>query len=301
MIIRIISGIIGILVAAVVIQLGGAVFAIFAALLSLIGWHEYSNAMGKKGISTTYIIGALMLVLMLGCAWIGNIAELVAVLTIGTLLIFLMTVIFYGNIRPTDACASAAGVLYIGLPLAHLILLRFISPEQLSNQLNNLNSITSIDSSLVGVNIGEALNTLTSLNFDVGSALIWTLFICTWSSDTFAYFVGTAIGSHKLASAISPKKTIEGFIGSIVGTTAMAILIGHVLFSFPLVEMAVIGFLMSIFATLGDLVESVIKRFVGIKDSGMMLPGHGGMLDRFDSIFYTAPIFYYCVIIFGLI
>ena len=81
----------------------------------------------------------------------------------------------------------------------------------------------------------------------------------------------------------------------------MAILIGHVLFSFPLVEMAVIGFLMSIFATLGDLVESVIKRFVGIKDSGMMLPGHGGMLDRFDSIFYTAPIFYYCVIIFGLI
>ena len=78
MIIRIISGIIGILVAAVVIQLGGAVFAIFAALLSLIGWHEYSNAMGKKGISTTYIIGALMLVLMLGCAWFGNIAELVA-------------------------------------------------------------------------------------------------------------------------------------------------------------------------------------------------------------------------------
>ncbi|MBR1860155.1 MAG: phosphatidate cytidylyltransferase, partial [Selenomonadaceae bacterium] len=177
----------------------------------------------------------------------------------------------------------------------------FISPEQLSNQLNNLNSIKNIDSSLVGVNIGEALNTLSSLNFDVGSALIWTLFICTWSSDTFAYFVGTAIGSHKLASAISPKKTIEGFIGSIVGTTAMAILIGHVLFSFPLVEMAVIGFLMSIFATLGDLVESVIKRFVGIKDSGMMLPGHGGMLDRFDSIFYTAPIFYYCVIIFGLI
>ena len=296
MIVRIISGIVGIAIAAVIIQLGGMPFAAFSILLSLIGWYEYTNMMKAKGIDITFILGVLTLVFMLCCAWLGNTEELLAVLTIGMLLIFLMTVLLHGTVRPIDACASVAGVLYVGLPFAHLILLRFLDDEQVIP----LDSVTSIVDNGVPA-ISNALESLISLNFDVGSAMIWLLFICTWSSDTFAYFVGVAIGSHKLASSISPKKTVEGFIGGVVGTTAMAVLVGHVFFSFPFIEMTILGFVLAIVATLGDLVESVMKRFAGIKDSGILLPGHGGMLDRFDSIFYTAPVFYYFIIIAGLI
>ena len=296
MIVRIISGIIGIIIAAIIIQLGGLPFAAFAILLSLIGWHEYAKMMKAKGLDTTYILGALTLILMLCCAWLGNIEELLAVLTIGMLMIFLMTVLFHGTVRPIDACASVAGVLYIGLPFAHLILLRFLDDEQVEAPVDSLTML--MDNGLPA--LINALDKLISFNFDVGSALIWILFICTWSSDTFAYFVGVAIGSHKLASSISPNKTIEGFLGGVLGTTAMAILVGHVVFNFPLIEMAILGFVLAIVATLGDLVESVFKRFAGIKDSGMLLPGHGGMLDRFDSIFYTAPVFYYFIIVAGM-
>ena len=293
MIVRIISGIVGIAIAAVVIQLGGFPFAIFSMLLTLIGWYEYSAMMKSKGMNITFILGALMLILMLCCAWLGNTEELLAVLTIGMLMIFLMTVLLHGSVRPIDACASIAGVLYIGLPFSHLILLRFLYDE-------SLDSVTStVDKGLPAIE--QALNSLLAFNFDVGSMLIWLLFICTWSSDTFAYFVGVAIGSHKLASTISPKKTVEGFIGGVIGTMAMAVLIGHVFFTFSFIEMAILGFILAIAATLGDLVESVIKRFAGVKDSGILLPGHGGMLDRFDSILFTAPVFYYFIIIAGLI
>ena len=295
MIVRIISGIVGIAIAAVIIQLGGLPFAAFAMLLTMIGWYEYTNMMKAKGIDITFILGALTIILMLCCAWLGNTEELLAVLTIGMLVIFLMTVLLHGSVRPIDACASIAGVLYIGLPFALLILLRFLEDES-----QVMDSVTSIsDKGLLA--ISNALESLAALNFDTGSAMIWLLFICTWSSDTFAYFVGVAIGSHKLASSISPKKTVEGFIGCVLGTTAMAVLIGHVCFNFPFVEMALLGFILAIVATLGDLVESVMKRFAGIKDSGILLPGHGGMLDRFDSIFFTAPVFYYFIIIAGLI
>ena len=301
MIIRIISGVVGIIIAAIIIQLGGAVFAAFAAILSLIGWYEFAKAMSKKGIESTFVLGALTLIIMFCCAWLGNIEELLAVVTIGTLTIFLTTVLLHGSIRPIDACASIAGVLYIGLPFVHLILLRFLDDDKIDTPLNSVTNMINGGLPAVSMEVGNAANELMSFNFDVGSALIWILFICTWSSDTFAYFVGTAIGSHKLASSISPNKTVEGFIGGLIGTTAMAVVVGTFLFSFPMIEMAVLGFLMAIVATLGDLVESVLKRFAGIKDSGMLLPSHGGMLDRFDSIFYTAPVFYYYVIIVGII
>ena len=297
MIVRIISGIIGIIIAAIVIQLGGLPFAAFAILLSLIGWYEYAKMMKSKGIDITFFLGTITLMLMLCCAWLGNTEELLAVLTIGMLLTFLMTVLLHGTVRPIDACASIAGVLYIGLPFSHLILLRFLDDEKIEPPMD---SVTTLMNNGMPV-IENALNNLISFNFDVGSALIWILFICTWSSDTFAYFVGVAIGSHKLASSISPNKTIEGFLGGVLGTTAMAVLVGHVAFGFPVIEMAILGFVLAIVATLGDLVESVMKRFAGVKDSGMLLPGHGGMLDRFDSIFYTAPVFYYFIIIAGLI
>ena len=129
--------------------------------------------------------------------------------------------------------------------------------------------------------------------------MIWVMFIGTWASDTFAYFTGSAIGRHKLCPTISPNKTVEGFLGSVVGTTASVAALGA-FFSLPIVEMAVLGFCISLLATLGDLVESVAKRYTGIKDSGNIIPGHGGVWDRFDSVLFTAPLVYYFVLIAGL-
>lgn len=290
------------MIAAFIIQLGSLPFAVTAIILSLLGWYEFSEALGKKGIDTTLILGALVLILMECCAWLGNLEELLAVMTVGMLLIFLLTVILYGTVRPIDASASIGGIMYIGLPFSHLIFLRFYDDERIAAPLEAMQSFFSSNPvPMVSIDISGALNTLLNLQFDVGTALIWLLFISTWASDTFAFFVGTAIGSHKLASTISPKKTVEGFLGSLVGTPAVTAAVGHFLFSFPMTEMLILGFLMAIVATLGDLVESALKRFAGMKDSGFFLPGHGGVLDRFDSVLYTAPFFYYFVVVMGIV
>lgn len=308
MALRIITGIIGIVIAAFVIQYGGAPFAGFAIFLSLLAWHEYSGAFRRAGVITTYIFGALTLVLLLCCAWLGNVEELLAVITVSMMIIFLLTVILRGSTRPTDACVSVAGVMYIGLPFAHLIFLRFLTDEpQPGEAVTTVQEIATNNATVLDkLDMGQLSNFLPTLdlslnvNVDAGCALVWVLFACTWASDTFAYFVGSAFGSHKLASSISPGKTVEGFLGSIVGTILTAVVVGSFIFGLPFVKMAVAGFVLCLAATFGDLVESVLKRFANIKDSGFFLPGHGGALDRFDSILYTAPVFYYFVILSGI-
>ena len=308
MALRIITGIIGIAIAAFVIQYGGAPFAEFAIFLSLLAWHEFSGVFRRAGIITTYIFGALTLILLECCAWLGNVEELLAVLTISMMMIFLLTVILRGSTRPTDACVSVAGVMYIGLPFSHLIFLRFLAdepqPGEAVTTVKELatNNATILDKILPS-NVLDFLPTIDlslNINVDAGCALVWVLFACTWAGDTFAYFVGTAFGSHKLASTISPGKTVEGFFGSIIGTIITAVVVGTIIFGLPLVKMAVAGFVLALAATFGDLAESVLKRFANIKDSGIFLPGHGGVLDRFDSLFFTAPTFYYFVILAGI-
>lgn len=308
MALRIITGIIGIAIAAFVIQHGGAPFAGFAIFLSLLAWHEYSGVFRRAGVITTYIFGALTLILLLCCAWLGNVEELLAVLTISMMLIFLLTVILRGSTRPTDACVSIAGIMYIGLPFAHLIFLRFLADEpQPGEKVTTVKEIATNNATILDkLDLSKFLDFLPTLDLslnvtvDAGCALVWVLFACTWASDTFAYFVGSAFGSHKLASTISPGKTVEGFFGAIIGTIATAIIVGTVIFGLPLVKMAVAGFILAIAATFGDLAESVLKRFANIKESGIFLPGHGGVLDRFDSILFTAPTFYYFVILSGI-
>ena len=270
MVTRILTGIVGIALAAFIIQTGDWPFAAFALVLPLIGWYEYSKAFIKKGLRTAFILGILGITLIWGCAWLGNMEEMVAVVTGITLVTLLLTVFLHGRISPVEAGISVGGILYVGIPFAHLVMLRFMDDKMIATQLGG---------------------------FELGCAYVWVMFNGTWASDTFAYFTGSAIGSHKLCPSISPNKTVEGFLGSVVGTTASIAALGHLFFGFPLPEMAVLGVLLSLFATLGDLVESVIKRHTGIKDSGSLIPGHGGVLDRFDSVLYTAPMVYYFALI----
>ncbi len=113
-----------------------------------------------------------------------------------------------------------------------------------------------------------------------------------WANDTGAYLVGMKFGSHKLFERHSPKKTWEGFIGGILIGAGVALIINHYFNDLQWCQWVTIAVLISCFGTLGDLVESMFKRSINVKDSGGILPGHGGLLDRFDGLFIAAPIVY---------
>ncbi len=137
----------------------------------------------------------------------------------------------------------------------------------------------------------------------IGTYLIWFALFGACLSDAFAYFVGVKLGKHKLCPTISPKKTIEGAVGAIVGTALVFLLYAFILnkyytFDIQYWQILLFGIVSSIFAQIGDLVASSIKRFVGEKDFGSCIPGHGGILDRIDSILFVAPVIYYGVLMF---
>lgn len=128
-----------------------------------------------------------------------------------------------------------------------------------------------------------------------GTNYIWLVFIISFGTDTFAYIAGNLFGKNKLCPTISPKKTIEGSIGGILGSLILTIVFAVVLKIDPLWKLIVLSILASVISQLGDLVASKIKRTASIKDYGFIMPGHGGVLDRFDSIILTAPVIYYYV------
>jgi phosphatidate cytidylyltransferase len=129
--------------------------------------------------------------------------------------------------------------------------------------------------------------------------IIIGLFVLIWTNDTFAYLVGKSIGKHKLFERVSPKKTIEGFLGGVV----FAVLAGFLISKFyiqpnpafsnkSILIWTIIAIIVSVFGTIGDLIESKFKRIAGVKDSGSIMPGHGGILDRLDSVIFVAPIIF---------
>ena len=133
---------------------------------------------------------------------------------------------------------------------------------------------------------------LLTRNLENGHLLVWLIFFCSWGCDTCAYCVGVLIGKHKMAPVLSPKKSVEGAVGGVVG----AILLGIIYAAATkggMVEYAIICGVGALISMVGDLAASAIKRNQGIKDYGKLIPGHGGILDRFDSVIFTAPIIYF--------
>lgn len=119
-----------------------------------------------------------------------------------------------------------------------------------------------------------------------------------WANDTGAYLAGKSFGRKKLFERISPNKTWEGLVGGIVLALVLAVIVQHYFAVFTLPQWLVIAVLISTFGTLGDLVESMLKRSLQVKDSGNILPGHGGLLDRFDGLLLAAPLVYFYVVLF---
>ena len=272
MITRIISGMIGIALAAYIIQEGGTKFVIAAAVLAVLAWFEFTRAFSHRGGNPTLFWGIISIGGMLYSAYMGRQELILFAVAASTMLVLLTSVFLRSNVSVPDVCISVAGIVYIGLPFAYLILLR---------DLTGNSYVTPIET------------------FSLGAAMVWVMFIGTWASDTFAYFAGRAFGSHRLAPAISPNKTVEGFLGGFLGTIAVVTGLGYLL-HMPLIQMAGLGAAIAAFGTVGDLVESMMKRYTGIKDSGALIPGHGGIWDRFDSVLFTAPLVYYYTMYFVL-
>ncbi|MFN7014575.1 MAG: phosphatidate cytidylyltransferase [Bacteroidia bacterium] len=122
--------------------------------------------------------------------------------------------------------------------------------------------------------------------------IIISILIIIWCNDTFAYLVGITMGKNKLFERISPKKTIEGFVGGVIFAVVAGILLAQFYLHQDLIKWIIIAMIVSAFGTLGDLIESKFKRIAGVKDSGNIMPGHGGFLDRLDSIIFVAPFVY---------
>ena len=122
-----------------------------------------------------------------------------------------------------------------------------------------------------------------------GPGLIVLVFCLLWANDVFAYLTGKLLGKHKLFPRISPGKTIEGSIGGLVFTIIAVVVFAHYADWLPLVEGIGMAVIAVVFGTLGDLCESMLKRQAGVKDSGKLIPGHGGILDRFDSVMFSVP------------
>ena len=194
---------------------------------------------------------------------------------------------------------SKNDVFWFSVIMLSCVFLLFISELFRTSEKPIENIATSL-LSLLYIGIPCGLLVTISIGND-GDYLPWNvlyLFFFIWASDTGAYFSGRAFGKHKLFERISPNKTIEGFIGGLLASALVGIAAHHFLGGISMISWMCIGAFVSITSTLGDLFESMLKRQSDIKDSGNILPGHGGILDRFDSTLISAPIYWVLLHVF---
>lgn len=253
---RIATAAIGIPLFLGILWAGGLPFSLLAAALALLGFSEYARMWAHKGVRVPLWPGALACLMLVAAARFGGAQALVPALTAGALALVAAMALLYGRHTSQDLMVALGGVVYVGWLLAHWVLLRD-RPD--------------------------------------GFWLILLAFLVTWASDTGAYFTGRALGKTRLAPLVSPGKTWEGAAGGTALAAAVGWYLGPALGLMPAPLGLVLGAILSAVAVVGDLAESALKRHAGVKDSGTLLPGHGGVLDRFDSALFTLPVLYYAV------
>ncbi len=262
---RIVSGLLFLPVFYLIVwKLAPLYFAVLVVIAAAIGQHEFYRMAQTKGARPLSVLGML-----LGSAFI-----------IGG---------FYYQV-PSDG----AILLYAAAGMLLITMTRLFSPgavdgaaEDVAMTLLGLIYVALLFGFQVGIRLG-------------GDGKQWIVFMyfVIWATDIGAYAVGMSFGKRRLYPKISPKKSVEGLIGGLLFAAAMALLC-RIWFMPPLGigEAAGIGLLLASAGTIGDLVESMLKRSVGVKDSGTIIPGHGGMLDRMDSMLFAAPVLYYYLLL----
>lgn len=264
---RIITGIVGGALTIFIIYEGNWLFFLMMLLLAILGWYEYGHMLEQEKVRLADRSGAIGVVAFFAAYWFSSYKAMVLVAVAMMLWLLVRTVVLHSRVKPVESAWSLYGLLYIGGGFLAMLAIR------------NGTLPTLLTDHFGGVMLEPA------------RFFLFLLVFSTWASDTFAFAVGKWMGKNKLCPTISPGKTREGAIGGFIGTVVTAVVFSLV-FQFSLGHAIVIGLIIAIMAPLGDLVESVLKRYCQIKDSGNIIPGHGGILDRFDSLLFAAPAVY---------
>ena len=257
---RIIASLVLFPLLALLIVLGGIYLQVALTVIILIAMWEVYHAFSRKPSGVSWIGYIFAIVYMYFADNLTESHVLFMLITVFTIITLMMSVFFHETITVKDCAVTIIGFFYVAILMSTIYLTR-VSPY--------------------------------------GKFFVWLSFIAAWGCDTGAYFTGMAIGKHKLVPKLSPKKTVEGAVGGIVLATLIALLYGWTVSRFSSIQdvnilgfCGVAGFVGSILSQFGDLTASAIKRFTGVKDYGKLIPGHGGIMDRFDSVLFTAPAIY---------
>ena len=252
---RLISGIVLVIIALATIISGSWILFFTLLAVSLIGMRELYKVMkvSDEHVTVLELVGYLGAVLY----YIAMKADFgnygTMAIIISMILILFVYVFGYPKYHAEQVMAAFFGVVYVAVMLSFIYLTR---------------------------------------NLPDGKFLVWLIFLCSWGCDTCAYCVGMLIGKHKMAPVLSPKKSIEGAVGGVVGAALLGVIYAAATQG-KMAEYALICAVGALISMVGDLAASAIKRNQNIKDYGKLIPGHGGILDRFDSVIITAPVIYY--------
>ena len=233
--------------------------ALFAVIM-VGGLVEFYNLCRKKGYQPMYVLGILASVCLFSLIPIVATDGYWLALLAFVLLFILAPAVFMCEIwrKSETPIANIAttfmGVMYIALPMSLLVYI----PQLLDKKA------------------------------DWNPWMLLAFMAIIWANDVFAYLVGIAFGKHRLCERISPKKSWEGFFGGLVGAVGLAVLFGYLTDGY-MIRWGIMGLIAALTGVAGDLVESMLKREAGVKDSGKIMPGHGGFLDRFDALFISVP------------
>lgn len=252
---RLISGIVLVIIALATIISGSWILFFTLLAVSLIGMRELYKVMkvSDEHVTVLELVGYLGAVLY----YIAMKADFgnygTMAIIISMILILFVYVFGYPKYHAEQVMAAFFGVVYVAVMLSFIYLTR---------------------------------------NLPDGKFLVWLIFLCSWGCDTCAYCAGMLIGKHKMAPVLSPKKSIEGAVGGVAGAALLGVIYAAATQG-KMAEYALICAVGALISMVGDLAASAIKRNQNIKDYGKLIPGHGGILDRFDSVIITAPVIYY--------
>ena len=256
---RLLSGIVLVIAALVLIITGGDVLLISTLIISYIGMFELYRIfhIEKEAVGIIGYLAATVYYCNLKFAFLPD----TMVFVLGVLILMMFAYVFtYPKYKTEQVLAAFFGVFYVAVMLSYVYQTRMI---------------------------------------EAGAYIVWLVFLCSWGCDTCAYCVGMLIGKHKMAPVLSPKKSVEGGVGGVIGAALLGAIYALVISNWngmsthtPLMY-ALICAVGALISMVGDLAASAIKRNKEIKDYGTLIPGHGGILDRFDSVIFTAPFIYF--------